>query len=114
MDIVGGSFLTHNLRTNPYMPTDVRPAGVRLVSLRGVRARWGAIGAEPFGEVGNRIQGANCLSAASYCPAGSAPWRTGQSQRQGCPFFCFFSLGKQRKESPSRRETKGGDYNFGS
>ena len=62
---------------------------------------------------------ASWASKPAFCPAGSAPWRTGLSQRQGCPFFSgvaqphggFFSLGKQRKESPSRRETECGDYN---
>jgi len=33
------------------------------------------------------VEGASCLSAASFCPAGCAPRRPGSSQRQGCPFF---------------------------
>jgi hypothetical protein len=37
--------------------TDVRPAGLRLVSSRCIRAQWEAVGAEPFGEVGNRMKG---------------------------------------------------------
>ena len=69
-------------------------------------------GAEPGGGVRNREQGASCLSAASSCPAGSAPRRPGSSQRQGCPFAVvwrrphdgFFSLGRQRKE---RRPARG-------
>jgi len=71
----------------------------------------GALAAEPGGGVRNRSKGANCLSAASagwssqpaVRPAGCAPWRPGSSQRPGCPFFWFFSLGTQRKECPSRR-----------
>ena len=51
-------------------------------------------------------EGANCLSAASFCPAGSAFRRPGQSQRPGCHFFWFFSLGKQRKERPSGRRPR--------
>ena len=66
-------------------------------------------GAEPGGGVRNREQGANCLSAASFCPAGSAARRPGSSQRQGCPFFWFFSLGRQRKE----RHPAGGRWHFG-
>jgi len=65
----------------------------------------GALAAEPGGEVRNRVKGANCLSAASFCPAGCAPRWPGSSQQPGCPFFWFFSLGTQRKECPSRRET---------
>ena len=37
--------------------TDLRPAWLGLVSSRVIRARWGAVGAEPFGEAGNRMQG---------------------------------------------------------
>ena len=48
-------------------------------------------GAEPGGGVRNPEQGASCLSAASSCPAGCAGRRPGSSQRQGCPFFWFFS-----------------------
>jgi len=66
----------------------------------------GALAAEPGGGVRNRSKGANCLSAASFRPAGSASRRTGSSQRPGCPFFWFFSLGTQRKECLSRRENE--------
>ena len=75
-------------------------------------------GAEPGGGVWNQEQGASCLSAASSCPAGSAPRRPGSSQRQGCPFAVvwrrphdgFFSLGRQRKERrPARGRGHPGD-----
>ena len=72
-------------------------------------------GAEPGGGVWNQEQGASCLSAASSCPAGSAPRRPGSSQRQGCPFAVvwrrphdgFFSLGRQRKERLPARGAAG-------
>ena len=67
-------------------------------------------GAEPGGGVRNQEQGASCPSAASSCPAGSAARRPGSSQRQGCPFFWFFSLGRQRKERlPARGRRHSGD-----
>ena len=97
-------------------PRNPRPRGGRLAPPGG----WfGAgrvsgeeeqpFGAEPVGGVRNREKGASCLSAASSCPAGSAARRPGSSQRQGCPFFWFFSLGRQRKE----RHPAGGRWHFG-
>ena len=74
------------------------PARLTVRGMTGFRGRKQPFGAEPVGGVRNREQGASCLSAASSCPAGSAARRPGSSQRQGCPFFWFFSLGRQRKE----------------
>ena len=74
------------------------PARRTVRGRTGIRGRKQPFGAEPVGGVRNREQGASCLSAASSCPAGSAARRPGSSQRQGCPFFWFFSLGRQRKE----------------
>ena len=74
------------------------PAGRAVWGRMGFRGRKQPFGAEPGGGVRNREKGASCLSAASSCPAGSAARRPGSSQRQGCPFFWFFSLGRQRKE----------------
>ena len=82
------------------------PAGRAVWGRMGFRGRKQPFGAEPGGGVRNREKGANCLSAASFCPAGSAARRPGSSQRQGCPFAVvwrrphdgFFSLGRQRKE----------------
>lgn len=103
------------LRNTRLVPDSIRPLG-RLCGWRISREENkggernpgtnGAIGAEPGGVLRNRKQGANCLSAASFCPAGFGARRTGLSQRRGCLFFWFFSLGKQRKERPSRRETE--------
>jgi len=50
----------------------------------------GALAAEPGGGVRNRSKGANCPSAASFCPAGSGPCRTGSSQQPGCPFVAVW------------------------
>ena len=74
------------------------PARRTVRGRTGIRGSKQSFGAEPVGGVRNREKGANCLSAASFCPAGSAARRPGSSQRQGCPFFWFFSLGRQRKE----------------
>ena len=85
------------------------PAGRVVRGRTGLRGRKQPFGAEPVGGVRNREKGASCLSAASSCPAGSAARRPGSSQRQGCPFFWFFSLGRQRKE----RHPAGGRWHFG-
>ena len=85
---------------------DAGPARRMVRGMTGLRGRKQPFGAEPGGGVRNREKGANCLSAASFCPAGSAARRPGSSQRQGCPFAVvwrrphdgFFSLGRQRKE----------------
>ena len=82
----------------PVARWDAGPAGRRVRGRTGFRGRTQPFGAEPGGGVRNREKGASCLSAASSCPAGSAARRPGSSQRQGCPFFWFFSLGRQRKE----------------
>ena len=86
------------------------PARLTVRGRTGFRGRKQPFGAEPGGGVRNREQGASCLSAASSCPAGSAARRPGSSQRQGCPFFWFFSLGRQRKERlPARGRGHSGD-----
>ena len=86
------------------------PAGRVVRGRTGLRGRKQPFGAEPVGGVRNREKGASCLSAASSCPAGSAARRPGSSQRQGCPFFWFFSLGRQRKERlPARGRRHSGD-----
>ena len=85
------------------------PAGRAVRGMAGFRGSKQPFGAEPVGGVRNREKGASCLSAASSCPAGSAARRPGSSQRQGCPFFWFFSLGRQRKE----RHPAGGRWHFG-
>ena len=85
------------------------PARRAVRGRAGFRGRKQPFGAEPVGGVRNREKGASCLSAASSCPAGSAARRPGSSQRQGCPFFWFFSLGRQRKE----RHPAGGRWHFG-
>ena len=111
-----GSCLTPALRC---WPRTFAPPGCGLFC-RGVFGhKGGPLALSRAARWGNRIQGANCSSAASSCPAGSAPRRMGQSQRQSCPFFSgvaqphggFFSLDKQIKESPSRRETEAGNCN---
>ena len=86
----------------PSLPRGGTPAppGGGFEALRVSGEEQQPFGAEPGGGVRNREKGANCLSAASSCPAGSAARRPGSSQRQGCPFFWFFSLGRQRKERP--------------
>ena len=88
---------------------EVGPAGRAVRGRTGFRGRKQPFGAEPVGGVRNREKGASCLSAASFCPAGCAARRPGSSQRQGCPFFWFFSLGRQRKE----RHPAGGRWHFG-
>ena len=85
------------------------PAGRAVRGRMGFRGSKQPFGAEPVGGVRNREKGASCLSAASSCPAGSAARRPGSSQRQGCPFFWFFSLGRQRKE----RHPAGGRWHSG-
>ena len=86
------------------------PARRTVRGRTGIRGSKQSFGAEPVGGVRNREKGANCLSAASFCPAGSAARRPGSSQRQGCPFFWFFSLGRQRKERhPARGRRHSGD-----
>mgnify|MGYP003584035540 CR=1 FL=1 len=85
------------------------PARLTVRGRAGFRGSKQPFGAEPVGGVRNREKGASCLSAASSCPAGSAARRPGSSQRQGCPFFWFFSLGRQRKE----RHPAGGRWHFG-
>ncbi len=86
------------------------PAKRTVRGRTGIRGSKQSFGAEPVGGVRNREKGANCLSAASFCPAGSAARRPGSSQRQGCPFFWFFSLGRQRKERhPARGRRHSGD-----
>ena len=89
---------------------EVGPAGRAVRGMAGFRGSKQPFGAEPVGGVRNREKGASCLSAASSCPAGSAARRPGSSQRQGCPFFWFFSLGRQRKERhPARGRCHPGD-----
>ena len=91
---------------SPAAKKNAGPAKRTVRGMTGLRGRKQPFGAEPGGGVRNREKGANCLSAASSCPAGSAARRPGSSQRQGCPFAVvwrrphdgFFSLGRQRKE----------------
>ena len=83
---------------SPAAKKNAGPAKRTVRGMTGFRGRKQPFGAEPGGGVRNREKGASCLSAASSCPAGSAARRPGSSQRQGCPFFWFFSLGRQRKE----------------
>ena len=83
---------------SPAARWEAGPAGRAVRGRAGFRGSKQPFGAEPVGGVRNREKGASCLSAASSCPAGSAARRPGSSQRQGCPFFWFFSLGRQRKE----------------
>ena len=95
---------------SPAAKRNAGPAKRTVRGMTGLRGRKQPFGAEPGGGVRNREQGANCLSAASFCPAGSAARRPGSSQRQGCPFFWFFSLGRQRKERlPARGRGHSGD-----
>ena len=89
---------------SPAARWEAGPAGRAVRGRAGFRGSKQPFGAEPVGGVRNREKGASCLSAASSCPAGSAARRPGSSQRQGCPFFWFFSLGRQRKE---RRPARG-------
>ena len=113
---VAAAFLTLG-RGNDQSPSEfpvtrwnAGPARLTVRGMTGFRGRKQPFGAEPVGGVRNREQGANCLSAASFCPAGSAARRPGSSQRQGCPFFRFFSLGRQRKERhPERGRCHPGD-----
>ena len=92
---------------SPAAKRNAGPAKRTVRGMTGLRGRKQPFGAEPGGGVRNREQGANCLSAASFCPAGSAARRPGSSQRQGCPFFWFFSLGRQRKERLPARGAAG-------
>ena len=112
---VAAAFLTLG-RGNDQSPSEfpvtrwnAGPARLTVRGMTGFRGRKQPFGAEPVGGVRNREKGASCLSAASSCPAGSAARRPGSSQRQGCPFFWFFSLGRQRKE----RHPAGGRWHFG-
>ena len=95
--------------TPPGTGWNAGPAGRVVRGMAGFRGRKQPFGAEPGGGVRNREKGASCLSAASSCPAGCAARRPGSSQRQGCPFFWFFSLGRQRKE----RHPAGGRWHSG-
>ncbi len=94
---------------SPLRTGTLAPPGGRFGARRISGDEKQPFGAEPVGGVRNREKGASCLSAASSCPAGSAARRPGSSQRQGCPFFWFFSLGRQRKE----RHPAGGRWHFG-
>jgi len=55
-------------------------------------------------------KGANCLSAASFRPAGSGDRRTGSSQRRGCPFFWFLFFGHAKKRTPLPQGDWGWNY----
>ncbi|MCL2790468.1 MAG: hypothetical protein FWD79_07465 [Desulfobulbus sp.] len=63
-----------------------------------------AVAAEPGDGVRNRKQGANCLNAASSCPAGSAPGdRSGLSGVAALSFASFLWASKE-KNGPGKGE----------